>query len=148
MKPNGVIQRKLALLDDQVLQLGRHLQEVSLEQFGDDWVLRSMAERALQVAIEIVIDIAERLIARAGAGPAATAAEAVRKCVQLGILSAEQPYARMVGYRNLIVHEYERIDPELTYILATQKLSDFRLFRDEIDRWIVTANEDEKRQEQ
>ena len=139
MKCNGVIQRKLALLDDQVLQLGKHLQGVSLERFRDDWVLRSMAERALQVAIEIVIDIAERLLALAGAGPAATAAEAVRKCVQLGILSAEQPYRQMVGFRNLIVHEYERIDPEITYTLATQKLDDFRRFRDEIDGWMREA---------
>jgi uncharacterized protein YutE (UPF0331/DUF86 family) len=60
--------------------------------------------------------------------------------VQLGILSAEQPYKKMVGYRNLIVHEYERIDPEITYTLATQRLDDFRLFRDEIDRWMMKAD--------
>jgi uncharacterized protein YutE (UPF0331/DUF86 family) len=143
MKPNGVIQRKLALLDNQILQLRKHLQEVPLEQFKDDWVLRSMAERALQVAIEIVIDIAERLMAAVGAGPTATAAEAIRKCVQLGILSSEHPYKEMAGYRNLIVHEYERIDPEITYTLATQKLDDFRAFRDEIDRWTMKADNEE-----
>ena len=138
MQPNGVIQRKLALLDDQVLHLQRHLEGISLEAFRDDWVLRSMAERALQVAIEIVIDVAERLIAQAGAGPAATAAEAISKCVVLGFLSGESPFKDMVGYRNLIVHEYERIDPEITYALATRKLGDFRAFRAEIDR--LTAN--------
>jgi uncharacterized protein YutE (UPF0331/DUF86 family) len=139
MKPNGVIQRKLALLDDQVVRLQKHLADVSLEKFRDDWVLRSMAERALQVAIEIVIDIAERLIALKGAGPAATAAEAIAKCVQLGLLSAEGPYKDIVGYRNFIVHEYERIDPEITYTLATQKLQDFRSFRDEVDRFVAGA---------
>lgn len=134
MKANGVIQRKLALLDEQVLQLHKHLEGVSLASFRDNWVLRSMAERALQVAIEIMIDIAERLIASAGAGPAATAAEAIDKCVALGFLESESPYRDMVGYRNLIVHEYERIDPEITYTLATEKLEDFRSFRDAIDR--------------
>jgi uncharacterized protein YutE (UPF0331/DUF86 family) len=139
MKPNGIIQRKLALLDDQIIQLQKHLQGVSLEKFRDDWVLRSMAERALQVTIEVVIDIAERLIALNGAGPAATAAEAISKCVQMGLLSAESPYKDMVRYRNLIVHEYERIDPDITYALATQRLADFRAFRDEIDR-LTTDN--------
>jgi uncharacterized protein YutE (UPF0331/DUF86 family) len=140
MKPNGVIQRKLTLLDDQVLHLQVSLKGISLERFKDDWVLRSMAERALQVAIEIVIDVAERLVALAGAGPAATAIEAINKCVTLGYLSSENPYKSMVGYRNLIVHEYERIDPEMTYMLATQKLDDFRAFRDEIDK--LTAKND------
>jgi uncharacterized protein YutE (UPF0331/DUF86 family) len=140
MSLDGVIQRKLALLDDQVLQLRKNLQGIAPEQFKDNWLLRSMAERALQVAIEIMIDIAERLLASAGAGPAATAGEAITKCVQLGILSAEQPYKEMVGYRNLIVHEYEEINPELTYGLATEKLNDFRLFRDEIDRWTAKTD--------
>ena len=137
MKLNGVIQRKLALLDDQVVRLQKHLEGVSLSQFSEDWVLRSMAERALQVAVEIVIDIAERLIALRGAGPVATAAAAIDKCVEMGLLSAAEPYKAMVRYRNLIVHEYERIDPEVTYALATQRLQDFRSFRDEIDRLTI-----------
>ena len=94
---------------------------------------RSMAERALQVSIEIVIDIAERLIALAGAGPVATAGDAIRKCVDLGYLKSEHPYQAMVRFRNFVVHQYEQIDPEITYTLATQKLSDFRAFRKEID---------------
>ena len=140
MKPNGVIQRKLALLDDQVLHLQKCLQGISLDQFREDWAVRSMTERALQVSIEIVIDVSERLVAYAEAGPVATAAEAIGKCVTLGFLSGESPYKDMVGYRNLIVHEYERIDPEITYTLATQRLMDFRAFRDEIDK--LTAKND------
>ncbi len=139
MSLDGVIQRKLALMDDQALQLQKNLRGVTLEQFKESWLLRSMAERALQIAIELMIDIAERLLAQAGAGPAATAAEAVRKCLQLGILSAEEPYQEMVGYHNVLAYEFEQADPERTYTLATQKLSDFRLFRDEIDRWMVQA---------
>ena len=137
LEPNGVIQRKLALLDEQVLNLQKHLEGVTLERFRADWVLKSMAERALQIAIEIVIDIAERLIANADAGPVATAAEAMGKCVQLGYLSSQEPYVAMVRFRNFIVHEYERIDADLTYALATQGLRDFRAFRREIDALIA-----------
>ncbi|MDH7599871.1 MAG: DUF86 domain-containing protein [Sedimentisphaerales bacterium] len=97
MKIDGVIQRKLALLDDQVMRLRLHMQGISLDRFEQDWVLRSMAERALQVAIEILIDVAERLICICGAGPAATAADAIAKCVQLGILPAEDRYKGLSG---------------------------------------------------
>jgi len=137
MKINGVIQRKLTLLDDQLVKLEKHLENISFEQFCNDWMRQSMAERALQVAIEIVIDIADRLIALADAGPVATARDAIRKCVDLGYLASENPYSQMVGYRNFIVHQYEHIDPEITYSLATERLSDFRAFRREIDNLIM-----------
>lgn len=131
---NGVIQRKLALLDTQITNLRKYLANIDRVTFVKDWGLRSMAERALQVAIEIVIDISERIIALHGAGPVASASEAIRKLVQLEILDSEQPYMEMVRFRNLIVHEYEEIDPELLYELSTSKLEDFARFRAEIDR--------------
>ena len=131
---NGVIQRKMALLDTQIGNLRKHLSGVEKKAFVEDWVLRSMAERALQVAIEIVIDIAERIIALHGAGPVVSATDAIKKLVQIEILESEKPYVEMVRFRNLIVHEYEEIDPELLYELATTRLEDFARFRAEIDR--------------
>ena len=133
VKFNGIIQRKLALLDTQVVNLKRHLKGVARDTFVDDWVRRSMAERALQVATEIVIDIAERIIALKGAGPVASAADAIKKLVELEILKSEDPFVDMVRFRNLIVHEYEEIDPDLLFELATERLDDFALFRQEID---------------
>lgn len=131
---NGVIQRKLALLDTQVINLKKYLYDVNREVFVDDWGLRSMAERALQVAIEIVIDIAERIIALKGAGPVATANDAIKRLVDLRVLDSAAPYAEMVRFRNFLVHEYEEIDPDLLFHLATEKLGDFARFRQEIDR--------------
>jgi uncharacterized protein YutE (UPF0331/DUF86 family) len=84
---NGIVQRKLSLLDNQVAKLEQHLRDVTETQFAADWVLRSMAERALQVAAEIMIDVAERVLAIRCAGPAATAAEAVERLARLGMLS-------------------------------------------------------------
>jgi uncharacterized protein YutE (UPF0331/DUF86 family) len=131
---NGVIQRKLALLDQQVLRLEESLRDVQYRQFEESWVLRSMAERALQVAAEIIIDVAERILSLKNAGPVATAAEAVEALVRLGVLSSSRPYTDIVRFRNLIVHQYEQIDPALLYDLARNRLGDFRAFRAEIDR--------------
>lgn len=141
MRYNGIIQRKLALLDSQLLKLKEHLGDVSYEEFEASWVLRSMTERALQVSVEIIIDVAERIIAIENAGPAATAAECVEKLVALKVLGSEAPFKRMVGFRNLIVHQYEVVDPELLFELATKRLDDFRLFIKTIDK----ANNKENR---
>ena len=131
---NGVIQRKLALLDTQLANLELHLRGVGREQFVADWMLRSMAERALQVAAEIVIDVAERIIALKGAGPVATAVDAVARLAQLGVIESPKPYADIVRFRNILVHQYQDVDPGLVFDLATGRLADFRRFRDEIDR--------------
>lgn len=133
MRYNGVVQRKLALLDNQVLKLEDSLKTVSLAEFEESWILRSMAERALQVAAEILIDIAERILALEKAGPAATAAEAMESLVRLGVLTSAQPYINITRFRNLIVHQYEEIDPVVLFDLAKKRLDDFRKFRDEID---------------
>jgi uncharacterized protein YutE (UPF0331/DUF86 family) len=134
MRYNGVIQRKLALLDQQVLRLEESLRDIDYPQFKNSWVLRSMAERAIQVAAEIVIDIAERIISIENAGPAATAIEALDALVRLRVLPSAQPYANIVRFRNLIVHQYEQIDPSILYDLAKNRLGDFRVFRSVIDK--------------
>lgn len=134
MKYNGVIQRKLCLLDDQVVKLQKHLAGVAFKEFAESWMLRCMAERALQVSAEIIIDIAERIIAIENAGPVASASAAIDKLVDIGVLAASEPYRGIVKFRNLIVHQYEEADPEIVFSLATSRLGDFRKFRDEIDR--------------
>ena len=136
MKVNGVVQRKLALLDHRVLRLEKELTDVARQKFVDDWCLRSMTERELQVSIEIVIDVAERIIAIMKAGPTSTAGDAIRRLVDLHVIKSDEPYVDMVRFRNMIVHQYEEIDPNILYVLATKKLVDFRRFRDEVDRFV------------
>jgi uncharacterized protein YutE (UPF0331/DUF86 family) len=128
-----VVQRKLALLNTQVLKLEESLKDISFSEFEASWILRSMAERALQVAAEIIIDVAERILALEKSGPAATAAEAIESLVHLGVLESTQPYVDITRFRNLIVHQYEEIDPVILFELSKKRLGDFRKFRDEID---------------
>jgi len=134
MKYNGVIQRKFTLLDKHLLELQKYLKDVSFTTFESDWSLRCMAERSLQVMVEIVIDIAERIIAIENAGPAATSIEALEKLEKLRVIKSAQSYADMIKFRNLIVHQYEEIDPEIVFNIAKNKLDSFRMFRDEIDK--------------
>ena len=131
---NGVIQRKLALLTAQVGRLRAHLAGVDLDRFVGDWALRSMAERALEVAAEILIDVAERIIDVAGLGPVASSAEAIERLVEMRVLGSGEPFVTIVRFRNLLVHLYEDIDPRVVYQIATERLDDFLGFRDAVDR--------------
>lgn len=134
MEYNAVVHRKLALLDEYLIQLQSQLKGVDITAFTNDWVLQRMAERSLQVMVEVVVDIAERIIARKNAGPTATAAEAIGKLVELGVIRSAKPYTDMVRFRNLIIHQYEEIDPAIVFDIAKNQLNAFRQFRNEIDR--------------
>lgn len=134
MQTNGVIQRKFALLDNYLIRLQQQLDDVDSETFKNDWALQRMAERSLQVMIEVVVDIAERIIALKNAGPVASAAHALEKLVDLTVIKSAQPYTEMIRFRNLIVHQYEEINPDIVYHIAKNNLDTFRQFRDEIDK--------------
>ena len=130
----GVIQKKLALLVQKVSLLEDRMKEVTFEQYAEDWVIRAMAERMIQVCVEIIIDIAERIISLENLGPVEGAAQSMEKLVGLGILPNAEPYTAMVRLRNLIVHEYDGIRPEILYPLLKNNLGDFLHFRNAIDR--------------
>ena len=134
MQLNGIVQRKLALLDENVIRLQSYLCATTLDQFKQDDMKQAAVERVLQVAVEIVIDIAERIIALKGAGPASTSVEAIERLVALGVLPTSDPFTEMVRFRNRIVHGYTDINPEMVYLIATTRQDDFRKFRDAIDR--------------
>ncbi|MCW5211634.1 DUF86 domain-containing protein [Desulfobulbus sp. TB] len=132
---NGVITRKLEVLEETLHEL-ESLGKVTLDTLQNDWLVRRAVERDLQILVEVVIDVCHRLISGAGTAPASSAIEAVKKCVRLGVLSSEEPFRQMVQFRDLIVHRYERVEPEILVGVMNKHLQDFRLFQKEVLRYI------------
>jgi len=126
VKYNGVIQRKFSLLDEHVQELKRYLATMEYREFESSRVARLATERALQICAEIIIDVAERIIAIERAGPVASAADALGRLQTLGVIRDAESYVGIV--------RFEEIKPRLLYTLATTRLNDFLAFRDEIDR--------------
>lgn len=128
---NGIILQKLQTLDQTLMEL-RSLGQVNVAQLKNDWRIQRAVERDLQVLVEIVIDVCQRLISLAGQTPAATGADAVERCVQLGALSDDMVYRQMIQFRNFIVHRYERVDTAILVDLVNHHLTDFERFRAEV----------------
>jgi uncharacterized protein YutE (UPF0331/DUF86 family) len=128
---NGVILQKLESLDRALTEL-HSLGKVSLAQLQDDWRTRRAVERNLQVMVEIVVDVCQRVLSAAGQTPASTGREAVERCVQMGVLSRPETYEKMIQFRNFIVHRYERVDVEILVDIVNRRLADFERFRSEV----------------
>ena len=121
MKYNGIIEAKLRTIEDKLSEI-ESWQIVSYNQLQINSMLRNATERALQVAIEAIIDICEHILAIEGIPAPETSANVIKKVIELG----------MVRFRNFIVHRYEKIDLEIIYAIVTKKLPVFRNFIHEI----------------
>jgi len=138
---NGILISKLQSLEETLNEL-RSLGQVTSAQLAGDWRTRRAVERDLQIAVEVVIDVCQRIIALHRQAPAATSAQAIERCVQLGVLSEKTVYEKMVQFRNFVVHRYERIAVEILIEIVNNRLGDFARFRDEVLRFYKRESSD------
>lgn len=136
---NGVVLGKLRKLDV-VLDELKSLGSLTEERLGAEWILRRAVERDLQLGVEILLDVCHRLLALLGQSPAATSREALEACVRLGILEELEPYGRMVGFRNMIVHRYDHIESSILVDVVNNHLQDFERFRDEVMSYVSQSS--------
>lgn len=133
---NGVIAQKLQALDTVLAEL-RTLGIVSAKALRSDWQQRRAIERNLQVLVEVVIDVCQRLVTVTGQSPATSGADAIERCIQMGALTPDENYTRMVRLRNFLVHRYEHIDPDILANMVNRHLGDFEKFRNEILTYVT-----------
>lgn len=128
---NDVIQNKLARIEAYLTKLQEIIPD-EFKGFEKDWRTQMIAERGLQILIEIIIDVANRLIAIKNWGPTTSSADSIRLLVLKKVISSEEPYLKMIKFRNFIVHDYDRVDNAIVYSILTENLDDIRKFRDEV----------------
>ena len=133
---NGVISRKLGVIEQVIREL-RSLDNISVAQMEDDWRTRRAVERNLQVAVEAMIDVCQRIITVQGLTPATTGQEAVSRCVEIGALPSNDPYRRMVQFRNFIVHRYEQVDTAILVDILTRRMDAFEQFVQEVRTYVA-----------
>lgn len=131
MQHNGVILKKFAVMDDEVARL-RALGEVTVARLDADHFLKHGVERSLQICVEVVIDVAQRILALEGRQPAATAFDAMRALESMGVIASAERYRPMLQFRNFVVHRYERVDTQVLVGILQRHLGDLGAFRDEV----------------
>lgn len=105
-------------------------QKYTLDDLTKDHTLRGAVERYLHLSAECVIDIAEIMIAELGLRKPEEYREAIDILGESGILPDEFAYhfAPLAGFRNILVHEYTKIDLAEVYRHLQEDLSDFEKF--------------------
>jgi uncharacterized protein YutE (UPF0331/DUF86 family) len=131
VKYNGVILKKFAVMDDEIARL-RALGPVATAQLEGDHFLKHGIERALQICVEVVVDVAQRILSLEGRQPAATAFDALSALEAMGIVASAERYRTMIQFRNFVVHRYERVDSAVLVDILRNRLDDLTAFRNEV----------------
>jgi len=103
---------------------------------------RRACERLLQVSIESVIDICALIVTGLRLGLPSEEDDLFEKLAQAEIISSsiKETLNRMKAFRNILVHEYGRIDDRLVYEVLKNNLNDFEEFKKEILQTINSLN--------
>jgi uncharacterized protein YutE (UPF0331/DUF86 family) len=106
--------------------------------FAADPYLRDIVERNLEVAAQCCLDISHRIIALENAQKPRDYYEAILRLGELGVIPAEfaRRLAPLAGLRNILVHEYVRVDWERIH-QHLQRLADLVAFAEAIRRWLA-----------
>jgi uncharacterized protein YutE (UPF0331/DUF86 family) len=132
-----LIERRLAELELLVGQASEYRQ-ITAEDYRRDWKTQRIVERTLQMAIETCLDIANQVIADRGLKVPSTYAQTFDVLAGAGLLRPElhQPMRRMVGFRNIVVHEYASIDAEHVVRILRDHLDDLTKFVVAVRAWL------------
>lgn len=136
MVDKALIQRKLTLLKDRQSELRSY----KLKQYRDflKTPYPKAVEKILQEMVEICLDIGKHIIADVGLQMANENRQVFETLAQHKIISKKilTTMQNMVGFRNLIIHMYEKIDTRIVFQIYKTKLKDFDQFATEIVKFL------------
>jgi len=116
--------------------INRHLDRIAekaaveMDVFHADQDRQEIVSFNLQLAVEKCIDIAAHIISEKGLGVPGSASEMFYVLEEKSFLDTEltEKMIKAIGLRNLIVHEYGKVDLARLYRIARNDLKDLQSF--------------------
>ncbi|HHT9134082.1 MAG TPA: type VII toxin-antitoxin system HepT family RNase toxin [Candidatus Avalokitesvara rifleensis] len=107
---------------------------VTIERFKNDLDVQDIVLHNFQLAIQGCIDIGSHIISDEGWGVAGSINEIFHILHDKGVINGDsaEKMASMVGFRNILIHEYEDINLDIVYNILHRHL-------DDIDEYLLTV---------
>jgi len=130
MVEKELIKRKLSFLEEYHNDLKEASIELSYKKFSEDKITRRFIERTLQMAIECCLDIAQHIISYEKYREPISNQDIFQILIEENILDKDlgENLKKMAQFRNVIVHEYIKIDPEIIFSILKKNLPDISKF--------------------
>ena len=136
MVNQALLKTKIAHINKSVERLSQKA-DVSLKEFKSDTDLQDVVTHNLQLAIQGAIGIASHIISDEGWGVPNTLVGLFDILKEHKVLDEKTTdiMRRMVGFRNIIVHEYDEVDLDKVHQILASRLDDFSSFMKQIIRF-------------
>lgn len=133
-----IINAKIKELQKNIILLKAAEIKINEENLKEDMLRYWGIERGLQISIECVIDIANIIISSVNIEKPDTYRETILILGNEGILpkSFAKEISNMVSFRNILVHDYTKIDEEIMLDILKNHLDDFGRFIIYINKWL------------
>ncbi|MEM3430477.1 MAG: DUF86 domain-containing protein [Candidatus Bathyarchaeia archaeon] len=114
------------------------LQKSTVEEFTEDFKVSGAAERYLQLSIECLIDLSNEIISSLQLRRPERYRDIPYILAEAKIIPKDfaETFVSMIGFRNLLVHDYTSVNLKLVYEFLQTKLSDFEIFIRHIVKWL------------
>jgi uncharacterized protein YutE (UPF0331/DUF86 family) len=134
---NDRLLEKMDGLEKYLRELEEYLPEEE-EDYLNSGLTKRACERAFQLASENLLDICNLIISEKGFGIPADSKDCIRKLAENGVIPVplSSRLEELVGFRNLLVHQYGRVDDSKAYFYLNVELKDFYEFIKTIDKYI------------
>lgn len=134
----SLINRKFKELEQNLIYLKQVSYGISKENIKEDIIKYWGIERGIQICIEIVLDIANIIISYSDCHRPSSYRETILSLSELGVIpnSFAKELAKMVGFRNILVHDYVKEDEDIIVDILSNRLEDFIKYMNYINNWI------------
>ncbi|GAB4117604.1 MAG: type II toxin-antitoxin system toxin [Candidatus Caldatribacteriota bacterium] len=128
-----LIMRKLTELENYINQIQEY-SNITVKEYSQDWKIQRIIERTLQMMIELCVDIANHVIADEKFRVPTNYSDTFKVLEEAQIISKRQyeKMKKMAQFRNIVVHQYDKIDETIVVNILRQNLKDFLQYRDSI----------------
>ncbi len=131
-----LVERKLADIKGALEEL-REMAGKGVEAFLSENYLRYAAKYLLITAIEGAFSVCNHIVVRKGRIPKSYS-ECFRELANLGVIDKElgERLSEMAKFRNLLVHQYWRVDDERVFRIIEEDISDLEEFIESVVRYL------------
>jgi uncharacterized protein YutE (UPF0331/DUF86 family) len=116
------------------LKILQRYKKYSGKEIEDDVDIKGAVERYLYLAIQSTIDLAEAIISYKNFRKPTTMTESFYILNEEKLISDSltKELAKMAGFRNIVAHDYEKIDYDIVSDVLQNKIKDVEKFLEEI----------------
>jgi uncharacterized protein YutE (UPF0331/DUF86 family) len=133
---DDVILNKVESIERCIRQIRLYEKIPSEVAFQEDYYKQDAILLNLQRAIELCIDVANHIVRMKKIGIPKESRDAIQLLIERHIISESTGIGMkgMIGFRNIAIHEYQKVDTKIFRSIIDNRLDDFTRFTSEIIR--------------